>query len=250
MSGAPSSSKKIEHIDPLLQDLNEKKQNFRRNVVSLAAELKDARSRLASKEESLACETRFRQVIIPIFFFFQISYHLFFLPLSKDPSFSGRGKRMGLFSFVTIVQVAETKAKGMEDEVCRLRERLQEKDGQIEATHSAAEQVITCSHLLVACSRCEVGICLYLSLKKKKKPSGMLVTSPGCVRVFFFYRFLSHANDRLLFLCYLASRDSHFCVYHLTQSRSTSFYCLKFSFFAISNFTAPGRLSPPSPILF
>lgn len=188
MSSSPSSSLTIEHIDPLLQDLNEKKQNFRRNVVSLAAELKDARSRLASKEESLACETRFRQVIISIVFFFQISYHLFFLPLSKDPSFSGRGKRMCLFSFVTIVQVAETKAKGMEDEVCRLRERLQEKNGQIEATHSAAEQVITCSHLLVACSRREVGICLYLSLKKKK-PSGMLVTSPGCVCVFFFIVF-------------------------------------------------------------
>lgn len=79
-------------------------------------------------------------------------------------------------------QVAETKAKSMDDEVCRLRERLQERDGQIEATHSAAEQVITCSPLLVAFSHCEVGICLYLSLKKKK-PSGTPVTSPGCVCV-------------------------------------------------------------------
>lgn len=92
MSSAPSSGQKIEQIDPLLQDLNEKKHDFRRNVASLAAELNDARSRLASKEESLACETRFRQVIIPIVFFFQISYHLFFLSLSKDPSFSGRGE--------------------------------------------------------------------------------------------------------------------------------------------------------------
>lgn len=87
----------MEQIDPLLQDLNEKKLNFRRNVVSLAAELKDARSRLASKEESLACETRFRQVIIPF-------SHFSSLPLSKDPSFSGRGTRIGLFSFVTIIQ--------------------------------------------------------------------------------------------------------------------------------------------------
>lgn len=47
-----------------------------------------------------------------------------------------------------IYQVAETEAKSMEDEVCRLRERLQEKDGQIQATHSAAEQVITFCHLL------------------------------------------------------------------------------------------------------
>ncbi|KAL4394486.1 hypothetical protein AHAS_Ahas02G0156800 [Arachis hypogaea] len=33
-------------IDPLLKDLNEKKQSFKRNVVSLAADLKDVRNRL------------------------------------------------------------------------------------------------------------------------------------------------------------------------------------------------------------
>lgn len=116
-------------------------------------------------------------------------------------------------------QVAETKAKSTEDEVCRLRERLQEKDGQIEATHSAAEQVITCSHLLAACSRCEVGICLYPSLKKTAIRHASYKPR---LCVCLFYRFLSHANDRLLFLCYVTSRDSHFCLYHLTQSRSTS----------------------------
>lgn len=47
--------------DPLLKDLNEKKQSFRRNVVSLAAELKEVRSRLASKEQSFAKETLTRQ---------------------------------------------------------------------------------------------------------------------------------------------------------------------------------------------
>lgn len=48
-------------VDPLLKDLSEKKQNFRRNVVSLAAELKEVRSRLASQEQTFARETLTRQ---------------------------------------------------------------------------------------------------------------------------------------------------------------------------------------------
>lgn len=48
-------------IDPLLRDLSEKKQSFRRNVVSLAAELKDVRIRLSSQEESFAKESLTRQ---------------------------------------------------------------------------------------------------------------------------------------------------------------------------------------------
>lgn len=48
-------------IDPLLRDLSEKKQSFRRNVVSLAAELKEVRSRLSSQEESFAKESLTRQ---------------------------------------------------------------------------------------------------------------------------------------------------------------------------------------------
>ncbi|XP_022743192.1 nuclear envelope-associated protein 2-like [Durio zibethinus] len=48
-------------FDPLLKDLNEKKQSFRRNVVSLAAELREVRSRLASQEQSFAEETLARQ---------------------------------------------------------------------------------------------------------------------------------------------------------------------------------------------
>lgn len=51
----------VPEIDPLLKDLNEKKQSFRRNVVSLAAELKDVRSRLASQEQIFAKETLTRQ---------------------------------------------------------------------------------------------------------------------------------------------------------------------------------------------
>lgn len=69
ISENPSSSRSLalpsmpaRDIDPLLKDLNEKKQNFRRNVVSLAAELKEVRSRLASQEQSYAKETLTRQV--------------------------------------------------------------------------------------------------------------------------------------------------------------------------------------------
>lgn len=51
----------MREIDPLLRDLSEKKQSFRRNVVSLAAELKEVRSRLSSQEESFAKESLTRQ---------------------------------------------------------------------------------------------------------------------------------------------------------------------------------------------
>uniref|UniRef100_A0A7N0U735 Uncharacterized protein n=1 Tax=Kalanchoe fedtschenkoi TaxID=63787 RepID=A0A7N0U735_KALFE len=53
--------KERENTDPLLRDLSEKKLSFRRNVVSLAAELKEVRSRLNSKEQLFAKETRTRQ---------------------------------------------------------------------------------------------------------------------------------------------------------------------------------------------
>lgn len=60
----PSSSSTTSNlvVDPLLRDLSEKKQNFRRNVVSLAAELKEVRSRLACQEQSFVRETLTRQV--------------------------------------------------------------------------------------------------------------------------------------------------------------------------------------------
>lgn len=49
-------------VDPLLRGLNDKKQSFRRNVESLALELKELRNRLASQEQSYVKETRTRQV--------------------------------------------------------------------------------------------------------------------------------------------------------------------------------------------
>ncbi|MFQ6650210.1 hypothetical protein Gotur_022176 [Gossypium turneri] len=73
-----SSSSSSMDFDPLLKDLNEKKQSFRRNVVSLAAELKEE---------------------------------------------------------------AETKARHMEEEIFKLQTRLEERNGQLQASASAAEKV-------------------------------------------------------------------------------------------------------------
>ncbi|XP_010270972.1 PREDICTED: synaptonemal complex protein 1-like [Nelumbo nucifera] len=60
VSEKPSASAR--DLDPLLKDLDEKRQSFRRNVVSLATELKDARSQLALQEESFAQEILSRRV--------------------------------------------------------------------------------------------------------------------------------------------------------------------------------------------
>ncbi|KAL5700640.1 hypothetical protein ACHQM5_026061 [Ranunculus cassubicifolius] len=56
-----SSSSSARELDPLLKDLSEKKHNFRKNVVSLAAELKDVRNRLASQEQLFTREAQTRQ---------------------------------------------------------------------------------------------------------------------------------------------------------------------------------------------
>ncbi|KAK9920074.1 hypothetical protein M0R45_028637 [Rubus argutus] len=62
-SASSSSSVSVNEFDPLLKDLNEKQQSFRRNVVSLASELKQVRSRLASQEQSYVKETLTRQEV-------------------------------------------------------------------------------------------------------------------------------------------------------------------------------------------
>ncbi|KAK3025040.1 hypothetical protein RJ639_043318 [Escallonia herrerae] len=64
------STSSVREIDPLLKDLSEKKQSFRRNVVSLAAELKELRGRLASQEQSFARETLTRQARDLLFFLY------------------------------------------------------------------------------------------------------------------------------------------------------------------------------------
>ncbi|KAI4369349.1 hypothetical protein MLD38_017797 [Melastoma candidum] len=60
-SDQPLPSTSGAEIDPLLKDLHEKKQNFKRNVASLASELKEVRSRLSLQEQSFARETIARQ---------------------------------------------------------------------------------------------------------------------------------------------------------------------------------------------
>ncbi|EHA8586584.1 Nuclear envelope-associated protein 2 [Cocos nucifera] len=90
------SSSSLE-LDPLLKDLTEKKLSFRRSVVSLAAELKDVRSRLALQEESFARESRTRQV-------------------------------------------AESKARSMEEEIGSLQKCLEERNEQLRASTSTSEQ--------------------------------------------------------------------------------------------------------------
>lgn len=92
-----SSKNSTREIDPLLKDLDEKKLSFRRNVVSLAAELKDVRSRLSSQEESFAKESSTRQE-------------------------------------------AETRARNMEHEICRLQKSLDERNLQLKASSSDAEK--------------------------------------------------------------------------------------------------------------
>lgn len=56
-----ANSVSLREEDPLLKDLSEKKQSFRRNVVSLAADLKQARTRLAEQERFCSQEAMSRQ---------------------------------------------------------------------------------------------------------------------------------------------------------------------------------------------
>ncbi|KAI8555365.1 hypothetical protein RHMOL_Rhmol05G0169400 [Rhododendron molle] len=111
-----TSSERPREVDPLLKDLSEKKQNFRRNVVSLAAELKDVRGRLASQEQTFARETLTRQACLK--------------PLkSSTPR-----------NWCTPELEAEAKAKNMEEEISRLHKSLEERNGQLQASASTAEK--------------------------------------------------------------------------------------------------------------
>ncbi|XP_070023950.1 nuclear envelope-associated protein 2 isoform X2 [Nicotiana tabacum] len=97
-SSTSSTTSSCMVVDPLLKDLSEKKQNFRRNVVSLAAELKEVRNRLASQEQSFVRETLTRQV-------------------------------------------AESKAKKMEEEISKLQKNLEQKDGQLQISSLNTEKL-------------------------------------------------------------------------------------------------------------
>lgn len=86
-------------VDPLLRDLDGKKESFRRNVVSMAAELKQVKGRLISQEQFFAKES-----------------------LSRKE--------------------AETKAKNMEREICKLQKTLEDRNCQLEASTSAATKFL------------------------------------------------------------------------------------------------------------
>ncbi|KAJ4900639.1 Uncharacterized protein Rs2_14590 [Raphanus sativus] len=86
-------------VDPLLRDLDGKKESFRRNVVSMAAELKQVKGRLVSQEQFFAKES-----------------------LSRKE--------------------AETKAKNMEREICKLQKTLEDRNCQLEASTSAATKFL------------------------------------------------------------------------------------------------------------
>ncbi|CAD5163838.1 unnamed protein product [Musa acuminata subsp. malaccensis] len=58
---ASASSSSAVEFDPLLKDLEEKRLSFKRNVVSLATELKDVRRRLVLQEQLFARETLTRK---------------------------------------------------------------------------------------------------------------------------------------------------------------------------------------------
>lgn len=86
-------------LDPLLKDLTEKKLSFRRNVASLASELKDVRHKLASQEQLFTRESQTRKV-------------------------------------------AETKARSMEEEVCKLQKCLLDKDELLRARRGITEHYL------------------------------------------------------------------------------------------------------------
>ncbi|KAJ4775930.1 hypothetical protein LUZ62_060192 [Rhynchospora pubera] len=97
MAAPSSSSPDLDlDLDPLLKDLTQKKLSFKKNVVSLATELKDVRSRLAAQ------------------------HHL----------------------FATERQVAESKARTMEQEISNLQNCLLHKDQQLRLSSSTTQQFL------------------------------------------------------------------------------------------------------------
>ncbi|CAH8311332.1 unnamed protein product [Eruca vesicaria subsp. sativa] len=101
-----AASVSLREEDPLLKDLSEKKQSFRRNVESLAADLKQARTRLAEQERS--CSQEFKYIVV---------------------------------CFVH-EQEAETRVKRMKDEMLQLGKELNKKVEQIRASDVATEKYV------------------------------------------------------------------------------------------------------------
>uniref|UniRef100_N1R138 Uncharacterized protein n=1 Tax=Aegilops tauschii TaxID=37682 RepID=N1R138_AEGTA len=103
-------------LDPLLKDLTEKKLIFRRNVASLASELKDVRHKLASQEQLFTRESQTREHGLQSYKF----------DLTRERT----------------LQVAETKARSMEeeylDDLDDLKSRLSVTQATAEASAASA----------------------------------------------------------------------------------------------------------------
>lgn len=112
-----------EEDDPLLNDLSEKKQSFRRNVVSLAADLKQARTRLAEQERSCSQEVISRQV-------------------SKQAKLVYFNISILVSKLRLLMQEAEARVKRMEDEMLELAKELNKKVEQIRASDLATEKYV------------------------------------------------------------------------------------------------------------
>ncbi|KAJ4915003.1 hypothetical protein Rs2_00553 [Raphanus sativus] len=123
-----ANSVSLREEDPLLKDLSEKKQSFRRNVVSLAADLKQARTRLAQQERFCSQEAISRQASKAK----QSSFILESLSLKKI-FFWFRSWRL---------LEAETRVKRMEDEMLELSKELNKKVEQIRASDVATEKYV------------------------------------------------------------------------------------------------------------
>ncbi|XBJ22714.1 hypothetical protein VPH35_001054 [Triticum aestivum] len=116
-------------LDPLLKDLTEKKLSFRRNVASLASELKDVRHKLASQEQLFTRESQTREVskfLLLANFYLQHGLQSYKFGLTRERT----------------LQVAETKARSMEEEVSKLQKCLLDKDEQLNATRGITEHYL------------------------------------------------------------------------------------------------------------
>ena len=128
----PCSSSSL-GLDPLLKDLTEKKLSFRRNVASLASELKDVRHKLASQEQLFTRESQTREVskfLLLGNFYLQHGLQSYKFDLTRERT----------------LQVAETKARSMEEEVSKLQKCLLDKDEQLNATRGITEHVRSSLH--------------------------------------------------------------------------------------------------------
>ncbi|EOY11757.1 Encodes alpha-helical IF-like protein isoform 3 [Theobroma cacao] len=140
-SAVSSSSQPVlpRDFDPLLKDLNEKKQSFRRNVVSLAAELKEVRSRLASQEQSFAEETLTRQYLSELD---DLRSQLSVTQATADASAaSAQSAQLQCLALIKELDEKNSSLREHEDRVTRLGEQLDNLQKDLQARESSQKQL-------------------------------------------------------------------------------------------------------------